>query len=83
MTFRPNTRRVYTSWGKAARHARGWGRQTGWKHREQRYRDWWVVRRTTKRIGPFGPPRAVYLGEFRMTAGPALGEFTFTRDSQP
>lgn len=66
MSFRPNTRRVYTSWARAARHATTWGHQTGWKHRVQRYRDWYVVRRTKRRIGPF-KPFAKYIGEVRLT----------------
>lgn len=33
MSFRPNTRRVYTSWARAADHAKTRGGQTGWKHR--------------------------------------------------
>lgn len=66
MTFRPNTRRVYTSWGKAARDARTWGAQTGRKHRVQRYRQWWIVRRTDKRTGPF-ESWAKDLREVRMT----------------
>lgn len=66
MAFKPNTRRVYTSWARAACDARGWGSQTGWKHRVQRYRQWWVVRRTDKRIGPF-KPWARNIGEVQMT----------------
>lgn len=66
MSFKPNTRRVYTSWARAMCDARQWGSQTGRKHRVERYRDWWVVRRTAKRTGPF-KPWAKDLGTFRMT----------------
>lgn len=49
MTFRPNYRaRVYTSWAQAASDARGWGNQTGRKHRISRYRDGWIVRPTRR-----------------------------------
>jgi hypothetical protein len=66
MTFRPNTRRVLPSWSAAARLARTWGSQTGWKYRVVRFRDSWVVRRTDKRCGPF-KPWARDLGVVRMT----------------
>lgn len=75
MSFRPNTRRVYTSWRKAVCDARGWGQQTGYKHRVQRYREWWIVRRTGKRTGPFPPAVPVYIGEVRLVIdlGPRSG----------
>jgi hypothetical protein len=75
LSFKPNTRRVYTSFATAAEHARGWGYQTGRKHRIQRYREWWVVRRTTKRTGPFPPAVPVYIGEVRLVIdiGPRSG----------
>ncbi len=67
MTFRPNNRaRVYSSWRKAVCDARGWGNQTGFKYRVARFRDGWIVRRTSKRIGPFPPPVGVFVGEVRM-----------------
>lgn len=66
MTFRPNTRRVLPSWVEAARLARTWGSQTGRKYRVVRYRDWWMVKRTEKRCGPF-KPWAKNLGTVRMT----------------
>lgn len=66
--FRPNNRaRVYSSWAKAASDARGWGWQTGFKYRILRFRDGWIVRRTSKRTGPFPPAVPVYIGEVRMT----------------
>lgn len=81
MTFRPNTRRVYASWREAMCAARTWGSQTGRKHRVQRYRDWWVVRRTAKRTGPFPPPVGHCIGEVRLVIDmgqpsrvPVLGE---------
>jgi hypothetical protein len=66
MAYHPNTRKVLPSWAAAARLARIYGSQTGRKYRVVRYRDWWMVRRTEKRCGPF-KPWAKNLGTVRMT----------------
>lgn len=52
MAFRPNTRRVFTSWQRAAVVARGWGWQTGWKHRITKIRGGYRATRTDRRSCP-------------------------------
>jgi hypothetical protein len=66
MAYHPNDRKVLPSWSAAARLARTYGSQTGWKYRVVRYRDWWMVKRTEKRCGPF-KSWARDLGTVRMT----------------
>jgi hypothetical protein len=49
MSFRPNTRRIFTSWAEAARCARMWGYQAGVKYRiRSAGDDLWRVERTDK-----------------------------------
>lgn len=73
--YRPNARKVLPSWDAAARLARTYGSQTGWKYRVVRYRDWWIVKRTERRCAP-AEPRAVDLGTVRMTINIETGRST-------
>ena len=55
MAYHTNTRRVFYSWRRAARIARSYGTQTGWKHRVCRVHGGYRVARTDRRVGPFKP----------------------------
>jgi hypothetical protein len=57
VTFRPNTRRIFTSWARAAVAGYGWAFQTGWKHRIAKARGGYRVTRTERpadRVREFG-----------------------------
>lgn len=49
MTFRPNTRRVFDSWSRAAAAGYTWAWQTGWKHRITKVRGGYRATRTDRR----------------------------------
>lgn len=47
--------KAFETWGAAARCARGWGQQTGWKHRVRRVGRMWLVEQTD-RLAKRPPP---------------------------